>query len=184
MTVALLIRRKRCGSRLIEIRHVDVFLSELALCLLRQLATALAGQDVLAVFVKVQLGDDNLGGVDANLNLLAIVLVARNVGNVDDVLLPVDLGDLALTVLELSTHDSDFIALANGNRADLTAANIISNALINEQAEVTYVVFLAKVLRKRRAHDLTPGSGVGGEVRLARLRARGTNSCSKSHWPH
>jgi hypothetical protein len=55
------------------------------LCLLLPLllllaAGALALQDGLAVLVELELGDDDLGGSDGDLNRLAVALLAHNCG--------------------------------------------------------------------------------------------------------
>lgn len=78
-----------------------------------------AGQDVLTVLVKLELGDDDVGGVDAQRDGLAVGLVAGDALDVDDVLEAVDGGDLALTALVGATDDGDLVVLADGDAADL-----------------------------------------------------------------
>lgn len=78
-----------------------------------------AGQDILTVLVKLELGDDNVGGVDAQRNGLAVGLVAGDTLDVDNVLETVHRGDLALTALVGATDNGDLVVLADGDRADL-----------------------------------------------------------------
>lgn len=90
----------------------------LGLGLLR-LLTRLAGDDLLAVISEVELGDDNVGRVDAEGNGGTVGLLAVDALDVDDPLLAVDLGDLALSALLRTTDDQDLVILANGERSDL-----------------------------------------------------------------
>lgn len=78
-----------------------------------------AGQDVLTVLVKLELGDDDVGGVEAQRDALAGGLVAGDALDVDDVLEAVDGGDLALTALVGATDNGDLVVLADGDGADL-----------------------------------------------------------------
>ena len=78
-----------------------------------------AGQDVLTVLVKLELGDDDVGGVDAQGDALAGGLVAGDALDVDDVLEAVDGGDLALAALVGTTDNGDLVVLADGDGADL-----------------------------------------------------------------
>ncbi len=86
----------------------------LGLGLLR-LLTRLAGDDLLAVISEVELGDDNVGRVDAEGNGGTVGLLAVDALDVDDPLLAVDLGDLALSALLRTTDDQDLVILANGS---------------------------------------------------------------------
>lgn len=56
-------------------------------------------QDALAVLVELELGDDDLAGVDADGDALAGSLLACDPLNVDDIFETVDGKDLALLVL-------------------------------------------------------------------------------------
>lgn len=76
-------------------------------------------QDGLAVLVELELGHDDLAGVDADGDALAVGLVAGDALDVDDVLEAVDRVDLALAALEGATDDGDLIVLADGDAADL-----------------------------------------------------------------
>ncbi len=78
-----------------------------------------AGQDVLAVLVELELGDDDVGGVDAEGNGLAGGLVAGDALDVDDVFETVDGGDLALGALVGAADNGDLVVLANRDGADL-----------------------------------------------------------------
>lgn len=100
----------------------DAFLSLglLGLEALLGLATGLdALQDVLTVLVELELGDDDLGWVDANWDGLAGGLLADDALDVHDVLETVHGGDLALTALVGSTHNGNLIILADWDGADL-----------------------------------------------------------------
>jgi hypothetical protein len=97
-------------------------LLRLGLELLLDLATGLdALQDGLTVLVKLELGDDDLGGVDAERDGLSRGLLADNTLDVNDVLETVDGGDLALTTLVGATNDGDLVILADWDRAHLTS---------------------------------------------------------------
>lgn len=76
-------------------------------------------QDGLAVLVELQLGDDDVGGVDAQRDGLARDLLAGDTLDVDDVLETVHGGDLALLVLVGAADDLDLVILADGDAADL-----------------------------------------------------------------
>jgi hypothetical protein len=85
-----------------------------------QLTAALdAGQDVLAVLVELELGNDDVGGVKAQGNALAGSLLADDALDVDDVFETVDGGDLALLALLGAANDGDLVLLADGDAADL-----------------------------------------------------------------
>lgn len=76
-------------------------------------------QDGLAVLVELQLGDDDVGGVDAQRDGLAGDLLAGDALDVDHVLETVHGGDLALLVLVGAADDLDLVILADGDAADL-----------------------------------------------------------------
>ena len=78
-----------------------------------------SGQDVLTVLVELELGDDDVGGVDAQGDALAGSLLAGDALDVDNVLEAVDGGDLALTALVGATDDGDLVVLSDGDGADL-----------------------------------------------------------------
>lgn len=90
------------------------------LALVTSLATGLdALQDGLTVLVELELGDDDVGGVDAQRNGLAGDLLAGDTLDVDHVLETVDGGDLALLVLVGAADNGDLVVLADGDAADL-----------------------------------------------------------------
>lgn len=135
-------------------------LSRLGLGSLTALSDAL--QDLLTVLVEVELGDDDLGGVDTEGNALAVGLLADDTLDVDNPLKTVNAGDLALTALLASTDNGDLVVLADGERAD--------------------IVLLTEFLAQRGAHDDTALAGASVEVRLARLPAgRGQTVVLDSH---
>lgn len=78
-----------------------------------------AGQDILTVLVKLELGDDDVGGVEAQRDGLAGGLVAGDTLDVDNVLETVHGGDLALTALVGAADNGDLVVLADGDAADL-----------------------------------------------------------------
>lgn len=85
-----------------------------------QLAADLgAGQDILTVLVELELGDDNVGGVEAQRHALARGLVAGDALDVDDVFEAVDGDDLALAALVGAADNGDLVVLADGDAADL-----------------------------------------------------------------
>lgn len=76
-------------------------------------------QDVLTVVVELELGDDDLAGVDADGDALAGGLLASHPLDVDDILETVDRGNLALLVLVRAPDDLDLVTLPDGDAADL-----------------------------------------------------------------
>ena len=68
----------------------------------------------LPVLVQLDRRDDDVAGVDANGGRRAVRLVPLHTVNVDNPLLAVHLGDLALPTLVLSADDPDLVILANG----------------------------------------------------------------------
>lgn len=146
------------------------YLLRLGLELLLDLATGLdALQDGLTVLVKLELGDDDLGGVDSERDGLAGGLLADNTLDVNDVLETVDGGDLSLTTLVGATDNGDLVILADWDRAHLTLSERFGGWL----ALCAYVVLLTELLAERGAHDSAANTGWGAEVRLARLPAGG-----------
>jgi hypothetical protein len=83
------------------------------------LGAVLALEDGLAVLVQVKLGDDNLGGVDADGDSGTVDLLAVDTLNVDDPLAAIDLDDLALTTLVGATNDQDLVILADRDGTNL-----------------------------------------------------------------
>jgi len=145
-------RERSCKLVLIDIRHRDanITLRELALILLR--FPILPIEDSLPVLVHLNLGDNTVAGVDANLDRHLIGLLAGDTLNVDDVFLPVA-GEHLPLALVLAAHDAHLIVLAHRQRAHL--------------------VLLAQVGAERRGHDHASHRGRGGKVRLAALSPRG-----------
>merc|ERR1712118_554363 len=80
----------------VDVGHGGVLLRVLALGSGALGLLVLALQDGLAILVKLQLGDDALGRVDAHLNRRAASLLAGDALDVDDPLLAVALDHLAL----------------------------------------------------------------------------------------
>lgn len=80
--------------------------------------TALAGEDVLAEAGELELGDEDVGGVDGDVDGLLLGVFAGGLVNVDAPLEAVALGDLTFDTLELAAEDLDFVFLADGHGAD------------------------------------------------------------------
>ena len=79
---------------------------------------ALALQQCYPVLVKLELGDDHVRGVDADLDGSAVGLFAGE-ADVDDVFAAVHGGNLALAALLAAADNGDLIILADGEGADL-----------------------------------------------------------------
>lgn len=166
---------------------------------LASLADAL--EDLLTVLVQLQLGDDDLGGVDADGHALAVGLLADDTLDVDDVFETVDGGDLALATLVGAPDDGDLVVLADGNSADLPGVRrkilfflqSVSRAVsclpatqwssfrvgcsaAGKNLVQAYVVLLTQFLAQRSAHNHSTLAGRSAEVRLARLPARARDS--------
>lgn len=87
--------------------------------LVRLTALADALEDLLAVLVGLELGDDDFGGGDADGHALAVGLLAGHALDLDQVLEAVDGGDLALAALVGAAHNGDFVVLADRDGSDL-----------------------------------------------------------------
>lgn len=70
-------------------------------------------EDGSAILVQLNSGDNDVAGVDSNRGACAVRLVSLHTVDMDDPLLAVDLDDLALTTLEFSADNSDFIIFAD-----------------------------------------------------------------------
>lgn len=116
-----------------------------------RLLAALALEDSSSVLVELEGSDDNVGGVDANRGSSSVALLNVDSVDVDDPLLPVDLGDLALSALVLSSDNQNLVVLPDGDGSG--------------------VVLLSELLGQGGRHELPLEAGRGREVRLARLAA-------------
>jgi len=81
--------------------------------------TSLALENGLTVLVELQLGDDDLGGVDADWDGLKVGLLVGDTLNVDNVFETVDRGDLALLALVVPTDNGNLIILADWYASNL-----------------------------------------------------------------
>ena len=97
-------------------------LSGLGLDSLTTLGDAL--KEGLAVLVELQRGDDDLGGVQGQVNALAVALLAVDTLDVNDILQAVYTSDLALTALVGTALDDDLVVLADGDGADLSRVRV------------------------------------------------------------
>ena len=100
-----------------------------ALLLVRLTALGGALEDVLTVLVKLELGDLNFAGGDADGDALAVGLLAGDALDVDNVFEAVASGDLALTTLVAAALDDNLVVLAEGDRADLLIVHVNSRAV-------------------------------------------------------
>lgn len=76
-------------------------------------------QNLFAVLVQLELGDDNLRGVDGDRDALAVGLLTDDTLNVNAPLETVDGGDLSFTSLVGAAHNGDLVVLADGDGANL-----------------------------------------------------------------
>jgi len=148
-------------------------------------------QDALAILVELELGDDDVAGVDAHGDALARCLVARHALDVDDVFETVHRRDLALLILVAAADDRDLVVFADGDAADLVRGGSLAldkrgtrmkkrvSGEKGEKMEITspYVVLLSQLLAQRSAHDVSPDARRRAIVRLARLPSRGMEGC-------
>ena len=111
----------------------------------------LAVEEVFAVLVEAQGGDDAVAGVDRDLGLLSVRLLLDELLNVDAPFAAVNFSDFALTILVGSADDLDSVTVADRDGAGL----ILSRK------------FLAQL---GRHHAATDGGG-RREVGLSRLSA-------------
>lgn len=112
----------------------------------------------ISVLVSVELGDNDVGRVDSNLNSLSVGLLARDLLDVDDVLGARDEGDLSLLGVVLSDADEDLVVLADGHGTDTELGT--------------------QILREGRAHTDAALAGGSVEVSLALLSAGRRNTCT------
>ena len=75
---------------------------------------AACSRKYVPVLVELEVGDNNLAGVDADGDGSTVRLVALDTVDVDNPLLAVHLGHLALTTLVLAPDDPDLVILADG----------------------------------------------------------------------
>lgn len=143
--------------------------------LVRLTALADALEDLLAVLVALQLGDDHLGRGDAEGHGLAVGLFAGDALDLDEVLETVDGRDLALTALVGATDNGDLVILADGDGSDLegTLEQARSNRSQKRILCVSYIVLLSELLGEGSAHDRATLGRAGTEVGFARLAPRG-----------
>ena len=115
----------------------------------------------IAVLIGLELGDDNVGRVDSDLDSLAIDLLASELLDVDNILSAGDEEDLSFLRLVLSVGNDDLIVLTDGGRTDTELG--------------------AQVLGEGGGHADAALVGAGSEVSLALLSARRRNACRRKH---
>ena len=133
----------------------DLLLGDLALLGGLGLVTTL--EERATVLVELELGDHDVARVDADGDDRAVRLLAGDLVDVDDPLLAVHLGDLALTALRGAAHDDHLVVLADRH--------------------ARHVVLLAQLLRQARAHHHTAHVRRRVEVRTAVHTARRRHVC-------
>ncbi|XBI16645.1 hypothetical protein VPH35_058870 [Triticum aestivum] len=129
----------------------DVLRRELSLGLVSSAAASLAVEEGLAVLVELELGDDHLAGVDADVHRGSIDLLPGDPLHVDDPAAAVDLHHLSLAALVGAAHDLHLVVLADRDGAD--------------------VIFVAELGGEGRGHEHAADGGRRREVRLAALPA-------------
>mmetsp|Transcript_17958 Transcript_17958/g.15872 ORF Transcript_17958/g.15872 Transcript_17958/m.15872 type:complete len:183 (-) Transcript_17958:6-554(-) len=138
------------SAALVDVGHgLDLLLAELALALL-SLGALLPLQDLLAVLIHLQLADDDLAGINTNVDGRTIDLLPGDALNVDDPLSAVHLGHLALTALVGAANHGHLVILAHGDGAHPW-------------------VLLFQLSGERSAHELPALTGWRREVSLAAL---------------
>ena len=111
----------------------------------------LTSEEILAVLVKSEVGNLDVGGVDGDLGLLSVHLLFDKFLNVNAPSTAVNFSDFAFTVLVGSANDLDGVSISDGDGPGLVLGGEL----------------LAKL---GRHHSSTDGRG-GGEVCLAGLSA-------------
>ena len=136
----------------------------------------LAVQDSLSALVHLDLGDHNVGGVDADVDGLTIGLISSASLDVNHVFLSVHSGDLALALLEVAAGDQNLVVLADGEGSHLQSQIQKSAKIITPRyllgslfSNSAYVVLLEEVLGQAAAHAAGTVHGGRSEVRLAHL---------------
>lgn len=76
-------------------------------------------QNLLAILIRLDLGDLDLGGGDADRDALAVALLAGHALDVDDVFEAVDRGDFAFAAFVAAAFDDHFVVFAERDGADL-----------------------------------------------------------------
>ena len=125
----------RCSKHLIpNAPNIEKTLVQLGLGVLSlESRSVLSLEQSFSVLVELDLGDHDVGWVDAHCNRLTVSLLSANSLDVDDVLLTIALGDLSLSISEVTSNNHDFVFSSDGKRSD--------------------VVLLAKLLRQWGGHS-------------------------------
>ena len=79
----------------------------------------LTSEEILAVLVKSEVGNLDVGGVDGDLGLLSVHLLFDEFLNVNTPSTAVNFSDFAFTVLVGSTNNLDSVTIANWDRSGL-----------------------------------------------------------------
>ena len=119
----------------------------------------LAGEEILAVLVKSQVGDDAVAGVDRDFSLLSVHLLLHELLNVDAPSAAVNFSDFAFTVLVGSANDLDGVSISDGDGPGL----VLGGELLAQLS---------------RHHSPALGGG-SSEVRLTRLSTLAGNGCAR-----
>ena|SRR6185437_6870 len=80
----------------------------------KKLTSRMNRRVILPVLIHLDVGDNNIAGVDSDRNRCTIRLVPLDTIYVNDPFLAVDLCHFALTTSIFATNDSDFIVFSDG----------------------------------------------------------------------
>lgn len=127
-------------------------------------------QDGLTVLVELQLGDDDVGGVDAQRDGLAGDLLTSDTLDVNHVLETVDGGDLALLVLVGAADNRDLVILADGDAADLLVEDLLVS--FKKEGKATNMTIMGRTLYFSRSSLLS------GALMMLRRTLEGASKCA------
>ena len=144
-------------ERLHIANQCSVHLAKLLVLVLGGVRALLAFKESLAVLVELEGSDDAVAGVDGNVSLLGVNLLALDFLNIDASAAAVDGLDLALTTLEGADVNFHGITLAHGEGAGK--------------------ILVAELLGELARHHAAADAGGGGKVGLAGLSALAGNAC-------
>ena len=119
----------------------------------------LTSEEILAVLVKSEVGNLDVGGVDGDLGLLSVHLLFDKFLNVNAPSTAVNFSDFAFTVLVGSANDLDGVSISDGDGPGL----VLGGKLLAQLS---------------RHHSPTLGGG-SSEVCLTRLSTLAGNGCKE-----
>ena len=113
-----------------------------------------------------------------------VVLFTSDALDVNDPLLSVNGGDLAIAILEGATNNLNLIILTDGHGADLDWKRVALMTNTPNSSVLAYVVLGTQLLAERSAHHYAARLRVGREVGLALLAASRRHSCFEQPQTH